>query len=148
MRRNVDQSLVVQVEAELKAKQGAVKPEPVQASQPFVAPPPPPVTIPVETPKFEQAPIVAPPVVSQIPVYSDVAIPQDTKPAHSFETFRKNLIPIFTKLINEGKLTSEYLAEATKYFGVSGIWDIAKDETKCRELFEGFVAFGYITKVD
>lgn len=144
-RRGVDESLVSQVEAELKGKSAIVETAPSAVPQ-VVTPPPPAPTVHVEMPSQPvSAPIMQTPVAT--PTYENVTVPSGGKPAHSFATFKTNIIMIITALLTEGKITKEYLDQICAHYGISGIWEITKNDQNALELFEGFVNYGFITKV-
>lgn len=105
---------------------------------------------PVPTPQL----VVAPPVQASQPApaapaqYENIPIPQNTtKPAHSFETFRANFIPVLAELIRSQAITQEYVEQLKQHFQVAEIWDVKSDDAKARDLFENFCAHGLITKV-
>lgn len=158
-KRNLDPALLASVTAEL-----------TQAVQPVNIPPAPTPTVPVTAPPIQPAPVqpvmpvAQPPITQPTPVqppvqttqvvqpdatgnYNNVTIPAETKPAHSFATFKENLAMVMTSLVNDGKIEHGYLEQLNGHFGVSATWEIASDETKSLNLFEHLVTNGLITKV-
>lgn len=125
-RRNLDPGVKQQVEAELRAR---------GTHQVQTAPPP------------VQAPVAAPVQHVAQPQYDAFNIPQTTKPAHTFETFKANFVPTMAELINQKKIDQNYLNELKKHFGIVEIWDILRNEESTRALFDTFVSIGLITRV-
>lgn len=157
-RRGVDEVLLKEVESKrygVTPKQVAeamaipdvpgVPDIPAMPSAPVltVVPPPPPPTVPVEIPNFEIPP--APPVAA--PKYENIATPPASvqKPAHTAESFRQNFVYTLSKLVQDGKLSAEYLKQLKAYFKVQEIWQL--NEAQINEVFENFVKTGFITKV-
>jgi len=163
-KRGLEEGHIKEIEAQLQSQGPAQVTQSAPAPQipaapiapPVIAapviPPAPAPTIAVETPSF------APPVVPTVPAtpiaaatapsYENIPIPaQAQKPAHTFETFRANIIKVFVDLLSAGKINQEYIERLKTYFGVKEAWDVKDDETKARELFENFVSHGLITKV-
>jgi len=145
-RRGVDDNLVKQIEGESKS---AKKLNGAASHAPITIPPVPPTTVVVEPPTF-QVPVPPPVVASPAPQpsYENIPVPPDaTKPAHSFETFRKNFIKVVVDLLGAEKINADYIRSLEEYFKVKAIWDIAKDDTKSREMFENFCNQGLITRI-
>lgn len=154
-RRGVDDDEIRKVETELKSKMAAVPafnqppiPQPVISPVPPVMPlvdqAPVPVAAPVQ-PVMQQP---APQQPAAQPMYDNIHVPPAaTKPAHTLDTFRANLIPVLAALVQAGQITQAYLEQLKEYFGVKEIWQVMGDEKKVNELFENFVAAGLITKV-
>lgn len=173
-KKGLEASLIKQIENELAAKVGQTQSAqqtqvaappmidhgftansmnvPVQHSQ-FVPPPPAP-TIPVQVPNF--APVstptapVTPPVVATAPTpnYENIPVPTTAqKPAHTLETFRKNMVNVFVELLASNKINQDYIEKLSNHFEVKQIWDVAKDDAKSTELFNYFAQHGLITKV-
>lgn len=140
-RRGIEDSYISQVEAELATKarleqsQGMVTP-PIPQPHSFAPPPPAPVPLAVVPPhaptggtlmgNFTPPPL--PPIIS----------------VHTLETFRQHLIPTLGKLVNEGKLTTEFLASLKAYFKVEEIWQV--NDQQLSEMFEQFVAGGLVVR--
>ena len=152
-RRGVKPEMVSMIEAQLRGSATLGQPGVPHAGNvinlPPVTPPPPQVTVPVEMPYSQPAQPVAQ-VQSMAPVqpsYDNIQIPQVVKPAHNLATFKANLIPLLAHLTQEGKITTEYLETLKNYFGVTQIWDVAKDDTKSQTLMEVFAEAKFITVV-
>ena len=100
-------------------------------------------------------PVVVPPTNPALPVAAPVsyAAPIETvqagpaRPAHTFESFRGNMIQAFADLASQGLVSQSYIASLCKHFNVANIWDVAQYEDKSRQLFEQFVNLGIITNV-
>jgi hypothetical protein len=145
-RRGVDKKDVAAVEMTLQRRstQPAVVAQPVPSAIPsvptFQAPP---VNYPPMPSSFHGQP-VAPPVVQQAPpVYDNFSTAR--KQAHDLASFTATLIPSLAKLVEEGKLTPEYIGSLKNHFGVKEIWEL--NEQQCAEMFEQFAAHGLINKV-
>lgn len=159
-KKGVSDAEIASVEAQLKGQ--------TPQQTPVIIPAVPTTTVHVEMPKFnpdcrvienaqgerEYPPLsaivnpVATPSQPAPVAYENIVVPQYTKPAHSFETFKNNLMVVFAELINEGKIDHKYVEELKAYFQVKEIWNILADNLKCIELFNTFVKIGLITKVD
>jgi len=105
------------------------------------------------------SPIVAPepqPVVQQESpqtphmsvTYDNIPVPTTTKPAHTYESFKKNFISLLAQLTNDKKITQHYMIELKKYFGVKEIWHVLLEEEKCKEMYENFCGSGLITRLE
>ncbi len=107
---------------------------------------------PVQTPVFA-LPVAAPqPVVAPMPVVvAPVVAPLPTAgpqlQAHTPESFKANLVPIFAALMNEGKINQGYINTLKDYFKVGEIWQIMSDAQKVLELYENFCGAGLIVRV-
>jgi len=142
--------IVKEVKVEEKAKRTRKKKEETSASvvpEPSIIVPPVPTTdVVVEIPKFDvpvaAAPIVATPVVEEAP-----AVYHEGIASHSFETFKSKIVIIVNDLVAQNKIDRAYIEQVCKHFNVSYIWDVAKDDSKAKELYEGFCQFGFINKV-
>lgn len=77
-----------------------------------------------------------------------IVIPPGQKPAHTLETFQNNLTNVLAQLINEKKITKEYIESLCKHFNVKYIWNVLGSATQIRELYESFASYGLITKLD
>ena len=147
-RRGIEEATIAQVEAELKGQ---------PAPSPFAAPVEAPALEPerrLVTPSQPYIPprATAPPVVTALPQGYDappVAPPPpiDIKPAHTFDTFKAQMIQTIADLVDAKKINAEYLQLLKRHFGVTELWDLRKDDAKCFELFNGFIENGLITKV-
>lgn len=158
-KRGVEQAEINSVEQELTMKKMGSSPAPgipsvpapiaaipsAAAPSPFGAPPASPFGTP---PAYIPAtPAVAPaPVAPMTPTLPSIPQQQMT-PAHSFETFKSNLIPLFSDLINRGKINQEWVEKVKAGYGLKEIWDLANNPQAAQEVFNGFVEYGFITKV-
>lgn len=80
------------------------------------------------------------------PVVQETPPLTETKPAIgeppgflSLETFKKDLPNILLKMIQEGKLTREYIGQLAAHFTVTDLWDVAKDDAKAESLYIHFI---------
>lgn len=132
-RRKIDQELIDKVEAELKGDDKSAladlseKLRTQPAPEPVVAPPEP-------TPQPQATPQ---PVAPHIDANS---------PAQTLDSFRRNITGIITRLIGEGKINQEYIAQLNQHFGVAQIWEVFEDVEKSEELYESFVEFKLIER--
>ncbi|MGL4556636.1 MAG: hypothetical protein ACRCV5_03985 [Afipia sp.] len=164
-KKNVDENFVRQVEQELvgRIKSGEINndvpatqpssvipfpgaaPAPVApvaaAPSPFPAAAPAPVS-PLTVPNHEQ-PAPAPVAAAVMPQPIPAAAPGT--PAHSFESFQKNMIPVLASLTSSGKLTQGHIDAMKNHMGVKELWAVTADQA--RDMFESFVEWGWITKV-
>lgn len=158
-----DAALIAQVEAELRAKApsvpaaaptakavppfGSMVPEQYQQhvnpAPAAVAPP----TIPTTAHRVEmpEAPALAQinpqPFQQPAPVQ---ALPPNT---YDFQTFKKELVMILSRLANEGKLPLTWVQENRAAFGGAEVWEWEKNDVACAQLFELFAQWGFINKV-
>ena len=123
-----------------KYEQSNVNPPPVN-------PPPvnPPLVGSVHPPRQVVEAVIVKPVEQ---TYENITIPPGVRSAHSLITFKNNLTSILAQLINENKITQEYIAQLQEYFEVKHIWSITDTESQAIELFDLFVNHGFLTKVD
>lgn len=63
---------------------------------------------------------------------------------HNYESFKTNLMTIVVRLINENKITRDYMKELNTFFGVSNLWDVKNDDVKCKQLFDLFVQYQFV----
>lgn len=143
--RKVDGAVLAQVENELR--NGGAEPKV------FTAPPTPLATMPVEVPVFSSAPTIAPVIldtpIKVAPTYENIPMPTNAvRPAHSLITFKNNLMILIAQLINEGKITHEWVEQVKQHFGVKEIWNILHSEKQCIELFNAFIQHEFITEVE
>lgn len=151
-KRGVDKTLLAQIENELKNQVSSQ----VAASIPAV-PGVPQQAIPNMYQQHHVNPVAQGlnPFTAQIPAaatpsqpsYDNVQVPQGTRPAHSYETFKKQFPMVIAGLITEGKLTQPYVQELKNYFQVAELWEVMGSEAKCLEIYNSFCAAGLITKV-
>lgn len=167
-RRNLDPVILAQVEAELKDY--AAGPEPVIP----VDPPPIAATALAAPPTVAVAPVPAPPDLglvgdaTPIPTPPPIAVttpavtqtvtqpaapvqpshvPGDIKPAHSLETFKASAVTVIAALIQQGRITPEYVEQLKTYFKVAELFEIFKNDDQVSELFENFCNAKLINKV-
>lgn len=126
-------------------------------NDPVVIPPPPPPTVAVEIPKEVQTvqQPVATPQQTASPAslleekkYDAIPIPTVGKPAHTCASFSEHLMSIIADLINQGKITQDYIEQLKTYFGIKEIWNVRKSGKQTQELYETFAKCGFITAVD
>lgn len=133
-RRGVEPKLVETIEAQIRVtapKTTAVVAPPPPIAAPFV-----PTIVPPEP--------VAPPVVAPLAPTPPIPSPSLTL-AHTFESFKQNLVATLAKLVADGKLTQDYINQIKTYFGVEQIWKI--NDEQLSQMFQQFVDAGLLTKV-
>ena len=136
-RKNTSDELFAQVTDELRG---------VSQVSPVAAPTPPAVTVQVEQPVMQTTHVqVEQPVTTVDEAYPDIQVPTSRKPVHSLISFKDNLPMVLTELVNNGYIDQDYIGQLNTHFGVSGIWEIAKDVTNCKALFDYLVEQGLIT---
>lgn len=82
------------------------------------------------------------------PEFAQAPAPIGMAPAtHSFDSFKKNLQMIIVRLINEKKITRDYMNDLNAHFKVNNLWEVASDDLKAKPLFDLFVQYAYITGV-
>lgn len=151
-RRGVEPATVKQVEHELIAKLKTGQPEiaPPQAVNPVMASPI------VQAPGHSPAPVLASPVTaspilqmvpSHVPAAVIPPIPAavPVTSAHSFQTFKAQLVPTLYALTEQGRLTPEYIQALKKHFQVEEIWQV--NDAQLAEIFENFCKAGLLTRV-
>lgn len=164
LKRGVSDDMVRQVEDEFYSKNPRPSAMTPMVETPVVIPPPPAPTVHVETPVFQPqaapvAPVVVPVtmptvvanphVVQPAPAqYENIQIPQGTRPAHSYATFKANFTMVLAQLVNDGKITQEYIKSLKDHFGVKEVWNILASEKQCIEVFETFGKHGLITVIE
>lgn len=156
-RRGVEPAVLAQVETELRQRGNSAPsiapptPAPVQNFNfPFNAPPTnDPFTSPVTTPPVTISPVQVAPIQqpsAELPPPTNAPTSVVQLPsAHTFQTFKENLVAILTRFCSEGKLTTEWIAKLKIHFGVEQIWQV--NDVQLNEMFEHFVAAGLIAKV-
>ena len=83
--------------------------------------------------------------VQQVVAHEDSAPAIGRAPSmHNYESFKTNLMTIVVKLINENKITRDYMKELNTFFGVSNLWDVKNDDVKCKQLFKLFLEYQFI----
>lgn len=86
-----------------------------------------------------------PATVQEVVTHEDSAPAIGRAPAmHNYESFKTNLMTIVVKLINENKITRDYMKDLNAYFQVSNLWDVKNDDTKCQQLFKLFLEYQFI----
>jgi len=86
-----------------------------------------------------------PATVQQVVAHEDSAPPIGMAPSmHNYESFKTNLMTIVVRLINENKITRDYMKDLNAYFQVSNLWDVKNDDTKCQQLFKLFLEYQFI----
>lgn len=158
-RRNIEDSYIRQIEAEIRGQGPAATVHVPPAPTPTVAVP---TFSPDTTMRQDSAgqniypplnavvPTLATPSHQHAPVnsYENVQVPKGIRPAHSLVTFKNNLSIIIADLINEGKITPQFIQDMKAYFKVQEIWNILASEVMCIELYNTFVKYEFITRVD
>lgn len=151
-RRGLEDSYVQEVKAELrqalhlKANPTPIPAAPIDANTPIVQPeyetPAAPTMV---TPAQPVTPVV--PVVEAPPAAVAPVAPPQPAPAngHTLQSFGSNLAMVLAGLINEGKLTQDYINQLKGYFQVTEIWDLNPQQTE--EMFNNFVQHGIVQKV-
>lgn len=160
-KKGLDDGIKAQVEAQLRQLPA---PNATPIAVPVVVP-----TIPIELPNFapaavQQAPIVqqpslavvspaAAPAQAEPSKYDEVPIPKGQRPVHTLTTFGANLFAgqmLINTLINEGKITTEYLGTLTTHFKLDNFWDIIEPKNKSMlvDLYVAFKQAGFITDIE
>lgn len=129
-RRGIEDDKIKAVEKELR---GVATPT-LQATPPTI-----PAAIHTPTPPTPIQPVVVPVVAPPMPPPMQ-AVPS----AHTFDTFRKTLVPTLAKLINEKKLNQEYVNQLCEHYKVDMLHKVT--DAQLEEIFNGFVQYGMITK--
>ena len=98
-------------------------------------------------------PLVAPKPVAPVAASAPSVVPLPPPPilgkfTHTLKTFKENIVLTISGLIEEKKIDQAYIDSICKYFNVSNLWEIFKDEAKIGELYENFVASGLITRAE
>lgn len=93
---------------------------------------------------FVPAPIPqAAPVQHAEPVYTQSGVH-----AHTFQSFKDNLVEVFAALVKEGKIDQAYIDQLKKYFEIKEIWNLWASEKKLSELFENFCGANLIQRIE
>ena len=157
LRRGVDKTKIQQTVAAPEPFVAPPPPVPTVAVEPvvFAAPPVAQVLTPVNNPPMPAAvdfskpePFLPPQAPTATPQYDAVPVPAGVRPAHTLATFKNNLPMIFAHLINEKKITQEYIEQLKAHFQVKEVWNIMGSEKQCLELYQSFGEYGFITRVD
>lgn len=83
--------------------------------------------------------------VQQVVAHEDSAPPIGMAPSmHNYESFKTNLMTIVVRLINENKITRDYMKDLNTYFQVANLWDVKNDDAKCQQLFKLFLEYQFI----
>jgi len=92
-----------------------------------------------------QMTVQAPATVQQVVAHEDSAPAIGRAPSmHNYESFKTNLMTIVVKLINENKITRDYMKDLNAYFQVANLWDVKNDDAKCQQLFKLFLEYQFI----
>jgi hypothetical protein len=100
-----------------------------------------------EQPSLKQEPVeeVKPATVQEVVAHEDSQPAIGRAPSmHNYDSFKANLMTIVVKLINENKITRDYMKDLNAYFQVSNLWDVKNDEEKCQQLFRLFIDYQFI----
>jgi hypothetical protein len=95
----------------------------------------------------ELAPVVQdkPKTVQDVVAHENAGPPIGRAPSmHNYESFKTNLMNIVVVLINDRKITREYMQDLNTYFGVTNLWDVKQDDAKCQQLFKLFLDYQFI----
>lgn len=145
-RRGIEPAQLAKIEAELLAGRPAVSTASSQTTHqdpaPFVAPPVPQVVPP--TPEIVAQPTPPPPQATQLPPMPPPKLVSVS--GHTLETFRAQLVPTLAGLVNQGKLTNEYIQSLKSYFKVEQIWEV--NEQQLAEMYKQFCDAGLIAQVN
>lgn len=68
-----------------------------------------------------------------------------TRPAHDFASFKETLIPTVSRLVEEKKITQDYLNQVLSYFKVKQLWDM--NDQQIAEFLNTLAAAELIIKV-
>lgn len=165
-RRNIDETLINQVEAELRG-QSAPPSAPVPTDASIAAPvfqqpvSPAPVAAPVVTPVQNVmtpqpissviAPVHAAPTAPATPANNayEPQIPamQQVRPAHSLDTFSKNFVQVMGELSRQGKINQQYVSDLCAAFGVKTIFEVMGNPQNMQAIYEHFCNHQLITRV-
>lgn len=155
-RRNLDDAIYNSVKAELESKGYGKKTVTPQAPQAPVVAPTPVMVTPAPAPQAPVVPqvTVAPtPTPTPAPVAQPVVAPAPQAPAlpqmmtggHSLQTFSDNFPMVLAGLINEKKLTQEWVNSLCSHYGVTEIWTLNNEQKA--QVFDLFVQHGLVTRV-
>jgi hypothetical protein len=130
-RRNLDSEYRKQIEAEILG----------------TTPP----TVAVGRPTPEVTPAVAPLQPERLNTPPPISTPMSpvfgNKYAHTLETFQQNLVSVVANLINDQKITREYVKSLNDYFKVNELYEIFSNPLQVKELYDNFVDIGLIERV-
>lgn len=152
-KRGVEKEEYNKIKEELKAiVPDCLKDDPQPPATPQAPTPPSATAPPVSLPDQPSEQTSFPKQEVETPKKTYDAIPQPTedtgKPTHTLDTFKQNFVPVMALLKKQGHFNNEYLEQLKSHFEVTELWEITKDEEKVSELFNSFVEYGFITKVD
>lgn len=101
---------------------------------------------PVAVVPFGATPMTGTQAVQQ---YTNIPMPppDETKPAHTLQTFKANFGPTISELISKGKITPEYMQRVVSFLGIKHIWEAMSNDVQLGQIFDNFVEMGFITKV-
>ena len=87
-------------------------------------------------------------VQNAVPEFAQGPAPIGMAPnMYNVDSFGKNLQMIIVRLVNEKKISREYLQTLNQHFQVVNLWDVNKDPAKLKSLFDSFVEWQFITGV-
>lgn len=137
--RGVDKDLLSQIEAELASTTRTQQPVQVAAPPPVFQEAP----TQTELPSVPELPLAAPiaPAAPVLPVPAAIPVPQS---GHTLETFKDQMIIVIANLVEEGKLTQEYVNQLKGHFGVDDLWALSDDQKE--EMFNSFASHGLIQR--
>lgn len=136
-RRNLDPAILSQVKAELRSQV-----RPVAMTAPQAAPVP---MATIQSAPVAQAPVMQTPVVTQAAPTPAAPMPTMQTNGHTLDTFRANFPMVLAALINEKKVSQEYINQLNVHFNVPELWMI-NDEQKA-QLFEQWVSYKFVQRV-
>lgn len=107
------------------------------------------VETPAETPQAQWQPATTeaskPATVQEVVTHEEAGPAIGRAPSmHNYDSFKSNLMTIVVRLINENKITRDYMKDLNAYFQVSNLWDVKNDNVKCKQLFDLFVQYQFI----
>lgn len=130
-RRNLEPEYIKQIEAELRGTAPQVGRSTIVEQ----------VVTPLQTTP------VAIPATPAIPVSTPMAPVFSNKYAHTFDSFHKNLVTVLANLINDGKITREYVTVLNGYFKVGELYEIFTNQEQVKELYDNFCDAKLIERV-
>lgn len=146
-KRGIKDDELYAVEAELKA--ASLRPP----SQAALLPPVPqlPSSVAQLVPQLPTGPMLPPMMPTPAPLPQAPApiagYTQGMIPAHNLETFKARLPETFTHLINEGKVTKEWLQSCLQTSGLTAVFEISNSPAALQWFFDTLVQYQLITKV-
>lgn len=146
-RRKLDEAFIAQVENELR---NASASQVVTFSAPLPPAPTVEVPMPISQPVAPVSQVTEVALVVKEPVekYPNIVVPEETRPAHTLNTFKANLMEVFAVLINSGKINTEWINEMKKNLEIKEIWNLLGDEGKLIQVYDNFCKYGLITRIE